>query len=847
MILAVFVATASAQVATKPTLYYIPHTHWEGAVFNTREEYLQFGLDHILQALRLMEKDPNFKFTLDQVAYFKPFLERYPERAAEFRRFIKEGRLELVGGMDVMPDEVKPGAELLVRQIQYGKGYCRKALGLDVDVAWLLDTFGHTPQLPQILDEAGFKSLWYCRGTPDPNEPSEFSLKGLDGSTIESVWLPGFYGLFYYPPRKQTDFDKFFIDRWNYIGKNAPGPERVGLAGADVSEPEDWAPPMVRHFNDEPNRPFTIRYAIPTDFANLVAKRTNLPIRNYDLNPIFTGTFSSRVENRQTAKELERDLTETEQFMAIGESLGAPANMDSLWDAWEPTLFNQTHDLASGTMNDHTYFDTVRQYQVSRGIADNLRQTAWDRLATRIDTSGQGTPIVVFNPQGWARTDLATADLGFSENGVYGLRIVGPDGAAVPYQTTGVQKYGDGVLMRVKLAFVAKDVPAGGYAVYHVLPAPTVANAEPTSDSHNPTLENEFYRVTVDPKTGAITSVLDKSLKAEMLSGPANVVARQTDKGDLWTLYHPLDGSQYMPTLDQAPVPAPPAAVLSDAFSDKPGSFTRGRVFEEFTVAHPFDKGTFATTIRLVHGVRRIDIETQLVNRTPQVRYQALFPTAIADGNNVQEVAFGAIARPMGVEYPAQNWVDTTDGKRGVALLNFAMPGNVNTGGTLMLSLLRSVTEGDYNGGDNSNTGLEIGVPRTFRYALVPHAGDWRSAHLVQAGQEFASPLIACKVEAHKGALPPAWQGISFSDPDVVLSSIQPAEHGTMLVRFYESTGKAVHNASVGFGERIAWAENSDLLGDSKGRIKLQGSRVIVDLHPFEIKTLKLKMADAKP
>src|SRR5882724_6129810 len=114
----------------KQTLYYIPHTHWEGAVFKTREEYLEMGLPHILKALDLLKKYPDFKFTLDQVAYFKPFLERYPEEAAAFRKYVKEGRLQIVGGMDVMPDVVKPGGELFVHQIQYGKRWCKENLGV---------------------------------------------------------------------------------------------------------------------------------------------------------------------------------------------------------------------------------------------------------------------------------------------------------------------------------------------------------------------------------------------------------------------------------------------------------------------------------------------------------------------------------------------------------------------------------------------------------------------------------------------------------------------------------------------------------------------------------------------
>src|SRR5438132_7070179 len=89
---------ASAMAQQKQTLWVIPHTHWEGAVFKTREEYLQIGLTNIIKALMLLEKYPEYRFALDQVAYVKPFLERFPEHVPAFRKFVKEGRLEIVGG-----------------------------------------------------------------------------------------------------------------------------------------------------------------------------------------------------------------------------------------------------------------------------------------------------------------------------------------------------------------------------------------------------------------------------------------------------------------------------------------------------------------------------------------------------------------------------------------------------------------------------------------------------------------------------------------------------------------------------------------------------------------------------
>src|SRR2546422_4351971 len=50
-------AQTERNTQAKPALWIIPHTHWEGAVFKTREEYLEIGLPHILTALHLLKAD----------------------------------------------------------------------------------------------------------------------------------------------------------------------------------------------------------------------------------------------------------------------------------------------------------------------------------------------------------------------------------------------------------------------------------------------------------------------------------------------------------------------------------------------------------------------------------------------------------------------------------------------------------------------------------------------------------------------------------------------------------------------------------------------------------------------
>ena len=293
----------------KETLWIIPHTHWEGAVFKTREEYLDMGLANILKAMRLLREQPGFRFTLDQVAYVRPFLERYPAEEADFRRFLAEGRLQLAGALDVMPDDNMPGGETFIRQMQYGKGYYRDKLGVDVTSGWLLDTFGHHAQMPQLLTLGGFKSFWFFRGVPRQDFPSEFFWEGIDGTRIAAFWLPYGYGLFYPNAKDPAKFRQDTIARFNTLTPNSRGAaDRVGQSGADVSEPEEHLVPNVDAFNKDPKAPFAIKLAVPADFEAVVARRTDRTVFKGELNPIFQGIYSSRIELKNWMRVMERQL-----------------------------------------------------------------------------------------------------------------------------------------------------------------------------------------------------------------------------------------------------------------------------------------------------------------------------------------------------------------------------------------------------------------------------------------------------------------------------------------------------------------------------------------------------------
>ncbi len=842
---------AAPATTARRSIWIIPHTHWEGAVFKTREEYLDAGLPNIIKALQLLKANSEYRFVLDQVAYVKPFLERYPEHEADFRRFIREGRLELVLGLDIMPDVNMPGGETFVRQMQYGQGYYREKLGVDVQAAWLLDTFGHHAQIPQLLRQGGYSAFWFMRGVPSMDQPSEFLWEGIDGSRIPAFWLTQTYSAMHGAPREIAAFREFIRARAELLSKNQEGPELVGLAGVDVGDPEAHLPEMVRAYNKLDDVPVTVRFTVPSEFEAVVARRAGeRPVFRGELNPIFQGIYSSRIELKQRMRDLERRLTAAEKLSVLGAWLGMPGDPEGLWRAWEPVLFNETHDLASGVMTDHVYEDTVRGYDFSRRLADERIAAGLETLASQIDTSGEGAAVLVFNPLGWSRSDAVEVTVGFDDPGVAGLTVLDPEGREVPSQRIESTRYGDGGLKTARIAFIAREVPALGHGVFHVVPRnePGPPEAQP-SDSL--ALENDLYQLTIDKTTGALTSLQVKAGNWEVLAGRGNVVAREEDKGDLWELYRGLDGGSRIAMTTRQAVPEPDRAKLSDQFSAEPGVLSIGLVFSEFRVAHPLDNGSFSTTVRLYRGLRRIEFLTALVNQEKYVRYQVLFPTTIAGGRNVHEIPFGAIERPAGIEFPAQNWVDHGNGRRGVALLNVGLPGNVTTDATMMLSLLRSHNlgrygfGGGYEPGMSSESGFQIGIERTMKYALVPHEGDWKSAGVFRDGLEFNHPLIVRKAATHPGPLPKRWGLLEVSSPQVVVSSLKPGRDGTAVIRVYEATGQPAPRVELTLPMGLAAACETDLLEADGRALPVEGGVVLFELKPFEIKTIRLRLSDA--
>ena len=64
----------------KVRLFVVPHTHYDAEVFLTRDVTLALGADNLLDALYLLDRDPTYRFVLDQRAYLEGFAALHPGR-----------------------------------------------------------------------------------------------------------------------------------------------------------------------------------------------------------------------------------------------------------------------------------------------------------------------------------------------------------------------------------------------------------------------------------------------------------------------------------------------------------------------------------------------------------------------------------------------------------------------------------------------------------------------------------------------------------------------------------------------------------------------------------------------
>jgi alpha-mannosidase len=358
-----------------------------------------------------------------------------------------------------------------------------------------------------------------------------------------------------------------------------------------------------------------------------------------------------------------------------------------------------------------------------------------------------------------------------------------------------------------KVQFIVDNMPAGGYKTFYIdMTKPgEYSNAIPFSNS---TFETDFFTVKIDMKTGGIVSLFDKRTKKEFVreGGKLNTlrISLEDKKGGMksWVI-NKFTGQED----------------VSNVASVKVVEYGPVRVCVE--TVKTWGKSRFIERTYIYRSYPRIDYDMEVhwletgSDTTDSPMLRAVFPLAMGNSKFYSHVPFYVAERPVdgkingkdapsylkhadayginaesqdGLEVPAQKWVDITDGKVGIALLNKTKYGHSYNNGDLRITLMRSAGEPDIY----PNLGKF-----NISYSLFPHAGDWKNGVWAE-GEDFNVPVYAAEppslalAKAH-ATRPEEASFFSVDAPGVTLSGMKQSEDGKeLIVRLAETDGKPI-------------------------------------------------------
>ncbi|MEW5915432.1 MAG: hypothetical protein AB1762_03460, partial [Gemmatimonadota bacterium] len=158
---AVYTAAAMSRPALDPHVYVLRHTHWDREWYHPAVVFRKRLVDLVDD---LLGESPNVPFLLDgQAIVLQDYLAVRPERAADVASALQNGHIE-AGPWFVLPDELIPGGEALVRNLLAGRRVLRSLRATAPDVLYCPDSFGHPAALPTIAAGFGCPTVILWRG-----------------------------------------------------------------------------------------------------------------------------------------------------------------------------------------------------------------------------------------------------------------------------------------------------------------------------------------------------------------------------------------------------------------------------------------------------------------------------------------------------------------------------------------------------------------------------------------------------------------------------------------------------------------------------------------------------------
>ncbi len=823
------------------------------------------------RVLDLLGEYPFYKFNFETAWLVENYMDcRTPPYRKAFFDYARQGRI----GINVLYLNLLTGlctGEELYRAMAFTHRLHRTE-GSDFDFACLTDAPSHSWFLPTLLRDAGVKA--FSNGSnqsrapilhySDLNEDSPYYWEGMNGERV-LMWYS----------RSYTQLKRLTGPGWGrdissleYLKRSVPqfivryvrdnyAPDAVMIYGAYVDNaaiPAHGEAPVIQQWNQEFEFPKLV-VATDAEYFNYVEKHFagKLPVYRGDCGAYWEDGAGSTMHATLLNRETQRVLPAAETAAALA-SIFEPRNRYPAEDfrgAWKNVMFYNEHTWgAHNSIAQPGRQFVERQWEIKESYATRANLDArslfargCNRLAQQIAVDGSS--ILAFNWQNRPRTAPLEIELGRGEQLV----------DLASNQSVPMDIYFEQDGWR-KARFVARDVPAMGYKAYAIRgldPAAHKANEKLDGE----TLENQFYRLTVDAATGGLKSLFDKAAGRELLDTNAPYKLNE---------YLYVSGGEG-------------SLILNFTFGTPPANLT----------IHEPETATITRAVKTPLGQRLI-VETKSKN-TPKViseylLYDSLKRVEIVNTVEKDEVrakeavyfAFPFAAQTPAFEYQIQNgWCRPNDDQMPGACREWFTPQNlvhVRDGDFSVawatpdapLMTLTDINRGKWlahlpikNGHVYSyvmnnywftNYRAQQGGRFVFRYAITSGRGLGRE-DLARFDEDTRTPVLAYPfLSSFSAAIsqldrPMAASGGSFltcDAPNLEMVALKEAEDGQgYILRFREIAGRSGETEIKMPLFHATEAQLCNGVEDNLRKLVLAGDAVKVPYKPYSFTTVRLK------
>ncbi len=847
----------------KWTIFVVPHTHLDVGYTDYQGKVAETQARVLTQAGKLIEQHADFRFSMDGSWNLDQLLStRSAAERDEILNLIRSGKIALPAqNCNLLTGYAS--LETLYRSL-----YASRALAVRYHVplsyANITDVPTYSGSYPSVLASSGVK-YWVAGSNNDRapifsydhwNEQSPFWWEGPDGKRV-LFWYSRHYmqvqTLFGLPPEPQAIRESLPIYLQAYSRPDYK-PDAVLLFGTQVENTDLF--PSTAVFADNWNKRFAypkLQYATFTDFFKYIeaAYANDLATFQGDGGGYWEDGIGSDAYYAQEDRENQNRALSAEILSSVTHSVDTNLNppVGAFQKIWENLILFSEHTWASwNSVSEPDHEETIRQLRVKDNRADEAHLEIQDILGRSLSQLANeihipANTLVVFNSLNWKRNLVVETDL-FEHPSLIDLGTQSP----VPLEVLSRSEH----FLHVR--FLAQDVPPVGYKCFRIEYGKQ-GGPEEAERSFTPTVENLFYRVRVDPETGAVASIYDKQLQRELVDG------RSPYKFGQYVYVTGGDGDTQIIN----PFPALPGAqlVLHRA--------AKGRYLGA-------EKTPWGESIRLVSSALntpQIEAEVLLFNQQKKIEFHYRVHKNETTAKEGVYFAFpAAVERPVFTFATQQQWVDPArnlmkggslewfniqywmavhdrDLAVGIVPIDAALAsfGDINRGKWPGVFAPQSATLFSYvmNNYWHTNYRAGQGGVFTFRYAMTSAPALNGNALTRLAVEEMRPEELNDVVSQDKVGDPerplPA-EGKSFLEipaDDVTLITWKRAEDGNgSIFRLQETAGTAAETYLMLPGQRIRTASLCSGVEDDLEHLSIENDRVRLRFKPFEVLTVRI-------